>query len=72
MFAAPRNTVQVRNAQKNARRRNGQSDTLSMLQISADDHNDTRYTIALQCIALHCIFALLHFCIFALVSCEQY
>ena len=49
MFAAPRNTVQVRNAQKNARRRNGQTDTLSMLQIYAHDHNDTRYIIALHC-----------------------
>ena len=43
MFAAPRNTEQVRNTKKNVRRRNGGMDTLSMLQLSADDHNDCRY-----------------------------
>ena len=43
VLEAPRNTQQVRNAQKNLRRKNGQTDTLKMLEIHADDHLDCRY-----------------------------
>ena len=43
VLEAPRNTRQVRNAQTNHRRKNGQTDTLKMLEVHADDHLDCRY-----------------------------
>ena len=43
LLMAPKNTTQVRNAQKNLRRRNGQTDSLLLLQLYANDFPDCRF-----------------------------
>jgi len=43
VFEVPRDTKQVRNTQSNARMRNGLTDTLSMLNIYANDTADCKY-----------------------------
>jgi hypothetical protein len=43
LLLAPRNTNQVRNAKKNAKRKNGQMDSLALLQYYANEYPDCRW-----------------------------